>query len=118
MALEAGYAGRMMLELSPRETYGVLSPAFKGNEGFVSLQVFSGNACTFFTNGLCELYGTAFQPLECRFCHHDRKGRGYYCHREIGKDWNNPTAQSLIVKWGNITGFWRKQGYILTPRQG
>ena len=28
-AIEAGYADRMMLEMSPELTFGVLSPAFK-----------------------------------------------------------------------------------------
>jgi hypothetical protein len=29
-AIEAGYASRMMLEMAPDKTYGVLAPAFKG----------------------------------------------------------------------------------------
>jgi hypothetical protein len=33
-AIKAGYAGRMMLEISPEKPFGVLSPAFKGCETF------------------------------------------------------------------------------------
>ena len=32
LALEAGYGNRMMLEIAPELTFGVLSPAFKGCE--------------------------------------------------------------------------------------
>ena len=71
-AIEAGYANRMMLELSPDKTFGVLSPAFKGNEGTYALQMYSDKNCTFLNDkNLCELFGTDFEPLECRFCHHD-----------------------------------------------
>jgi hypothetical protein len=32
-AITAGFANRMMLEVALEEDFGVLSPAFKGNEG-------------------------------------------------------------------------------------
>jgi hypothetical protein len=48
----------MMLEMSPELTFGVLSPAYKGNEGNLALQFFAGQGCTFLKNNLCELYGT------------------------------------------------------------
>ena len=108
--IEGGFANRMMLEISPEHNFGVLSPAFKGNEVNYALQVFSKKGCTFYSNGLCELFGTGFQPLECRFCHHDRKGEGVSCHSDIEKEWNTPEAKRVIVRWGNLTGFWIRQG--------
>lgn len=113
-AISAGLADRMMLEISPENEFGVLSPAFKGNESNFALQLFSKNGCTFFKNGLCELYGTGFQPLECLYCHHSRKGFGIKCHSDIEKDWKTIRGQRLIVLWGNIIGFWQKLGFVLT----
>jgi hypothetical protein len=99
IALENGLGYRMMLEISPEFTFGVLSPAFKGNEGTFALQLFANNGCTFLRNNLCELNGTAIQPLECRFCHHDRHGEGMKCHHDIEKDWNSPAGQKLVKQW-------------------
>ncbi|HLN52665.1 MAG TPA: hypothetical protein VK212_03085 [Lentimicrobium sp.] len=98
-AFESGLAGRMMLEISPEYTFGVLSPAFRGNEGGIALQLFAGNGCTFLKDGLCELFGSGMQPLECRFCHHNRKGEGIRCHNEIEKGWNTPKGQKLVRRW-------------------
>ena len=116
-AVQSGLAGRMMLEISPEHSFGVLSPAFKGNEVNYSLQIFSKNGCTFLKNGLCELFGTGLQPLECRFCHHDRKGLGSKCHTALESDWKTKRGQILIVKWGNMTGFWKKQGLVVEPKK-
>ena len=109
-AIEEGYADRMMLEVSPDSRFGVLSPAFKGNESNYALEVFSKQGCTFLSDGLCELFNTTFQPMECRFCHHDRKGLGEKCHHDIEADWNTDYGKRLVVRWGNITGFWERQG--------
>lgn len=100
-AFAAGYAHRMMLEISPEFTFGVLAPAFRGNEGKVAVSVFSQNGCSFLKNGLCELHGTGLMPLECRFCHHDRIGAGKMCHLELEKDWNTTPGQALVGKWLN-----------------
>lgn len=116
-AIEAGYANRMMLEVSNEHDFGVLSPAFKGNEGGFALQLFSNRGCTFFHDGLCEIYLTGLIPLECRFCHHQRKGQGIRCHLEIEKEWKTEQAKRLIVKWGNLTGFWQRQGLVLIEKQ-
>ncbi|MBI5323969.1 MAG: hypothetical protein HZB41_01590 [Ignavibacteriae bacterium] len=105
-AIDAGYAKRMMLEMAPEMTFGVLSPAFKGCEGNFALNTFSKNGCNFFVNNLCELHGTGLQPLECRVSHHDRTGMGIKCHADLEKDWNSQSGQSLIMKWGNLIGFW------------
>jgi hypothetical protein len=113
-AMEAGYVGRMMLEISPERDFSVLSPAFKGNEGNYALQIFSKNWCTFFKNNLCEIFCTGFQPLECRYCHHERKGSGQACHLDIEKDWKTRRARDLIKKWGEITGFRTKQEMIFS----
>ena len=115
-AIEAGYANRMMLEMSPERDFSVLSPAFKGNEVNYALQIFAQQGCTFLKDGLCELFGTGFQPLECRYCHHTRKGKWIKCHADIEKEWNSPEAKRLIVKWGNITGFWQKQGLVVIEK--
>jgi hypothetical protein len=99
LALEKGFGHRMMLEIAPELTFGVLSPAFKGNEGTYAFQLFAGKGCTFLKNNLCELYGTGFQPLECRFCHHNRKGEGVKCHLDIEKEWNTESGQELVKAW-------------------
>lgn len=115
-AIDAGYSSRMMFEVSPDKSFGVLSPSFRGNECNYALEIFSGCGCTFQQNELCELFGTGFQPLECRFCHHERKGRGQNCHTDIEKNWNTQDAKRLIVKWGNLTGFWQLQGLMVKEK--
>ncbi|HEY5158425.1 MAG TPA: hypothetical protein VII93_10740 [Anaerolineales bacterium] len=107
-ALEAGYGLRMMLEMAPDRSFGVLSPAFKGNELAFAKQLFADQGCTFLKDGLCELHGTGLQPLECRFCHHDRVGQGPLCHADIEQDWNTPAGVALVVKWSKQTGFWEQ----------
>ena len=57
------------------------------------------NKCTFLKDDRCELYGTDHQPLECRFCHHERRGLGLKCHADIEKDWKTPVGQALVEKW-------------------
>ncbi len=89
----------MMLEISPEMTFGVLSPAFIGCEGSCAFQEYANNGCNFMKNGLCELHGTGFQPLECRYCHHIRKGLGMICHADIEKDWQTPAGQALVKSW-------------------
>jgi hypothetical protein len=90
--------------------FGVLSPAFKGNECNYSLQAFSKQGCTFLSGGLCELYNSGIQPLECRCCHHNRPGLGKKFHLDFEADWNSDDGKRLIVKWGNLTGFRERQG--------
>lgn len=107
-AIDAGYANRMMLEVSPEITFGVLSPAFKGCEAWFALNEYASSGCNFLKNNLCELHGTGFQPLECRFCHHERIGLGQQCHFDIEKDWNTAYGKMLVDKWGNITGLWNR----------
>ncbi|MDD3859908.1 MAG: hypothetical protein PHW83_06900 [Bacteroidales bacterium] len=99
IALDKGLGSRMMLEIAPNFSFGVLSPAFKGNEGNIALQIFSRNGCTFLQNNLCELHNTGLQPLECRFCHHDRKGEGIKCHLDIEKEWHSEIGQKLVKTW-------------------
>lgn len=101
-ALEKGFGHRIMLEISPEFTFGVLSPAFKGNEGAYALQLLAQNGCTFLNKNLCELYDTGLQPLECRFCHHNRKGEGISCHLDIEKDWNTEQGKELVKAWSHI----------------
>jgi hypothetical protein len=101
-AMAAGYANRMMLEVSPERDFGVLSPAFQGCEGDFAIQEFSDRGCNFLVGGLCELHGTGLQPLECRFCHHERSGWGETCHADLEKDWNTHMGQQLVMKWGRL----------------
>ena len=115
-AIEAGYANRMMLEIAPEGNFGVLSPAFKGNEDNYALEVFATQGCTFYKEGLCELFDTGYEPLECRYCHHDRIGMGNQCHADIEAMWNTPEAKRLVVRWGNLNGFWARQGVIVQEK--
>lgn len=98
-SLEAGYGDRMMLEVVSRLTFGVLSPAFKGCERCFATNQSAKNGCNFLKNARCELYGTGHQPLECRFCHHDRQGLGPSCHADLERDWNTPAGQALVQRW-------------------
>jgi hypothetical protein len=111
-----GFADRMMLEISPEHDFGVLSPAFKGNECNYALQIFATQGCTFLSKGLCELFDTGLQPLECRFCHHSRRGLGKKCHHDIEKDWNTDYGKRLIIRWGNETRFWQRQGLVVKEK--
>jgi len=107
-AMEAGYADRMMLELSPERTFGVLSPAFAGNEMNFAMSHNAAHGCNFLKDDLCELHGTGHQPLECRFCHHTRRGLGPECHADLEKDWNTPAGQALVARWARLTGLWER----------
>ena len=98
-AIDAGYGNRMMLEIAPELTFGVLSPAFKGCERFFATNEHAKNGCTFLKADRCELFGTGHQPLECRFCYHGRCGLGTQCHAELEKDWKRPAGQALVYKW-------------------
>jgi len=106
-ALDAGLGNRMMLELSPDRSFGVLSPAFQGCEGTFALNRYAARGCNFLKENRCELHGTAFQPLECRHCHHDRPGAGPVCHADLESDWNTPAGRRLVVRWSKLTGVWR-----------
>jgi len=108
-AIKAGYASRMMLEMAPERTFGVLSPAFKGCEGDFALARCAEKGCTFLRENLCELHGTGLQPLECRFCHHDRLGLGEKCHADIEKEWHTSAGRGLVVQWSKQTGFWERR---------
>ena len=107
-AIEAGYAYRMMLEISPEFTFGVLSPAFSGCEGKFAIQEFAKNGCNFLSNSRCELFRTGVQPLECRFCHHERLGMGPQCHAELEKDWDTVEGKLLVTKWTQKVGLNRQ----------
>jgi hypothetical protein len=104
-ALDAGLGPRMMLELSPDRRSGVLSPAFKGNEGTYAFAELSHRGCTFLdADSRCTLHGTGLQPLECRFCHHARRGEGPRCHRDLEKDWNSHAGRTLVARWAAQAG--------------
>jgi hypothetical protein len=115
-ALEAGWGPRMMLEMSPEGTFGVLSPAFKGSEGGLANNLASAGGCTFLKEQRCELHGSGFQPLECRFCHHARRGLGPLCHADLESDWHTPLGQALVQSWGEQTGFWARMQLLKAGR--
>ena len=110
------YPQRIMLEMSPDRTFGVLSPAFIGCEGGFATNECAPNGCNFLKDGLCELYGTGVQPLECRFCHHDRPGLGPKCHADLEADWHTPAGQALVENWIRLTGFWGRQNRLAWPK--
>lgn len=98
-AIAAGYGNRMMLEIAPELTFGVLSPTFKGCEKNYALQIYSKNGCNFWSEGLCELHDTGLEPIECRYCHHLRTGQGQKCHSDLERDWKTSKGQELVAKW-------------------
>jgi hypothetical protein len=108
-AMSGGYTGRMMLEMAPDRSFGVLSPAFKGNEGKLALNLFASRGCGFLVANRCELFGSGAQPLECRFCHHDRPGQGPRCHADLEKDWNTAPGRKLVARWLKESGLWERQ---------
>ena len=87
------------MEISPELTFGVLSPAFKGCESSIATNQFAESSCNFLKNGFCELHDTGYQPLECRYCHHERLGLGNKCHADLEKDWKTPVGQILVERW-------------------
>ena len=103
-AIAAGYGERMMLEMAPEMTFGVLSPAFKGCEGTFAINEFANHGCNFLREGRCELFGSGHQPLECRFCHHNRQGLGPRCHADLEKDWQTPAGKKLVEEWIKMVG--------------
>ena len=109
-AIDSGYAGRMMLEMDADFSFGVLSPAFRGCESNFALQEFAKNGCCFLSDGLCELHGTDFQPLECRFCHHSRQGLGQRCHHDLEISWDTKNGKRLIQKWISTVGIRERYG--------
>jgi hypothetical protein len=105
-AFDAGFGIRMMLEASPDRSFGVLSPAFKGCEGMIATNRYASYGCTFLADSLCGLFSSGFQPLECRFCHHSRKGQGTKCHGDLENDWKRPSGKHLVRQWCKSTGIW------------
>jgi len=103
----AGYSGRMMLEISPERKYAVLSLAFRGCERGFALQEFAEQGCNFLSpDQRCELYGSSFQPLECRFCHHDRPGLDPLCHADLEQEWQTSAGILLVRRWCKQVGLW------------
>ena len=105
-ALDGGLGSRMMLEVAPDRSFGVLSPAFRGCEGMIATNNYALNGCTFLENSQCDLHGSGFQPLECRFCHHTRQGQGVICHEALEQDWARPLGRQLVRRWCKLTGLW------------
>lgn len=106
--IQAGYGQRMMLEVAPEGTFGVLSPAFRGCEGGFARNALAARGCNFHQEEGCQLFGTGLQPLECRFCHHERPGQGPLCHAALEEDWNTPAGRALVIRWCKRSGLWAR----------
>ncbi len=106
-----------MLELSPDFGFGVLSPAFKGNENEIAVQAFARNGCTFLQDNLCELFGSGLEPLECRFTHHARLGMGTVCHQALEADWRTPEGQQLVIQWCERNDLFARYGLQIVTDQ-
>jgi hypothetical protein len=104
----------MMLEMAPGFRFGVLSPAFKGCEVKFAYNEYAAAGCTFFIDNRCELHETGHQPLECRYCHHERIGMGPRCHADLEKDWDTPAGRALVVQWSAAVGFMKREANLLT----
>lgn len=105
-AFRQGYGRRMMLEIAPDRSFGVLAPAFRGCEGSFATNRMAGMGCTFLQDGRCELFNSGFQPLECRFCHHERAGQGPACHQALEQDWQTAAGHLLVQRWCRSSGLW------------
>ncbi len=97
--LKTAHRRRVMLEMSPEQTLAVPSPAFHGCELDFALQGHAARGCSFLKNDLCELFGTGLQPLECRFCHHERPGEGAECHNALEEEWLTAEGSRLVDTW-------------------
>lgn len=106
IAIRQGLSHRMMLEISPEVTFGVLSPAFRGCEMHIATNAYKSAGCTFHHQYGCELYQSDLMPLECRFCHHERTGMGQKCHVALENDWNSAAGKALVVEWCTLTHLW------------
>jgi hypothetical protein len=100
-ALDA-VGARMMLELSPDRRFAALAPAFRGCEGRVATSAGALAGCTFLVRQRCELFETPHAPLECRFCHHERRHQGRACHDALVDDWRRPAGQAVVGRWQNM----------------
>lgn len=108
LAIRKGLSYRMMLEISPEVTFGVLSPAFRGCEMRIATNAFKSTCCTFSHEDGWELYQSDLMPPECRFCHHERTGMGQNCHEALENDWNSAAGRKLVVEWCNLTRLWER----------
>jgi hypothetical protein len=114
-AFAAGLGARMMLEIAPERSFGVLSPAFYGCERGFAVNEFAVRGCNFLKAERCELFGGGLQPLECRFCHHARAGQGPLCHAALERDWQRPAGQALVERWAKEFGLWGACRSLLIP---
>jgi hypothetical protein len=105
-AMDAGYAKRMMLELSPERNFAVVSPAFRGCEGTFAFERYRTHGCTFHENDRCLLHDAGLKPLECRFCHHSRAGMEPACHADLERNWHSPAGHVVVAHWCKLTGVW------------
>lgn len=100
----SGYANRLMLNYyikTKDENIYFPSPAVKGYEGKPA-PFWPGGTCTFYNleTGLCEIH--SLKPLEGKTVYHGSSEGN--THILIVSTWNTEDAQTLRVKWQEITG--------------
>jgi hypothetical protein len=95
--IKRGYGPRLATyQLCPDPTQLVfVGPAPKGKEGARALPD-TGAACTFYTDGECELHDLGLKPLEGRLAHHDRDPAPIRIH--MSTLWRGKTFNSVLAK--------------------
>jgi len=111
----SGYGKRLMMHVLSRNDFGarpkdgnyfdntirVISPAFVGNLGRLTVSPGSTGRCTFLTKGgLCELHDKNLKPLEGRIESHEMSAEeAIIIRREIFRMWDNQVGKSLSEDW-------------------
>ncbi len=117
-AIEAGHAGRLMLDwwVDFPGNIEILCPASEGfegerapepEEGFIAM--FSGwckGRCTFLTSdNKCEIHQSGFKPQECREALVCSSIGGFAEHKKVAMLWNTDEARSLIERWKKLVNY-------------
>lgn len=104
-AIDAGFAGRLMLdwwiEQNGEELF-VLTPAVVGREGGQSAW-WPGGRCTFLRDSRCEIHSSGFKPIHCRLallCDDTVNEKAFVDPKgDVAKLWHTETGRALIEKW-------------------
>lgn len=85
--IEAGYGNRVVI--APVDGLQILSPMYDGQK----------KACTFFTNGLCELHESGLKPTVGKLSHHSTDLKSFNpkksIHRFVMDEWRSLTKDKL-----------------------
>lgn len=82
-AIKAGYGHRMMLEIAPEMTFGVLSPAFKGCEGFMLCRSIQKTDAIFIQTAFVSFSGQVCRPLNAAIAIISEKASGRNAMRTL-----------------------------------